>query len=52
MGYEGVDWVHLAKDIDNWRAVVYAVLNFLIPYKGEDIFVQLKDSQRLCETHG
>jgi hypothetical protein len=26
----GVEWIHLAQDRDRWRAVVNAVMNFLI----------------------
>jgi hypothetical protein len=27
IGFEGVDWVHVAKDRDQWRAVVNTVKN-------------------------
>jgi hypothetical protein len=27
----GVDWIDLAKDRDRWRALVYAVMNLLVP---------------------
>jgi hypothetical protein len=27
IGSEGVDWIHLAQDRDNWRAVVNTVMN-------------------------
>jgi hypothetical protein len=28
IGCEAVDWIHLALDLDRWRAVVNMVLNF------------------------
>jgi hypothetical protein len=28
IGWEGVDWMHLAQDRDQWRAVVNTVMNF------------------------
>jgi hypothetical protein len=27
IGWGGVEWIHLAKDRDRWRAVVNAVMN-------------------------
>jgi hypothetical protein len=30
IGWEGVDWMHLAHDRDQWRAVVNTVMNFRI----------------------
>jgi hypothetical protein len=30
-GWEGVDWIHLAKDRDQWRAVVNTVMNLRVP---------------------
>jgi hypothetical protein len=29
--WEGVDWIHLAQDRDQWRAVVKMAMNFRIP---------------------
>jgi hypothetical protein len=34
-GWEGVDWVHLAQDRDEWTAVVNTVMNLRLPYKAE-----------------
>jgi hypothetical protein len=30
IGLGGVDWIRLAQDRDRWRAVVSAVMNFLV----------------------
>jgi hypothetical protein len=29
--WEGVDWIHLAQDTDQWRAVVKALMNVGVP---------------------
>jgi hypothetical protein len=29
--WEGVDWMHLAQDRNQWRAVVDTVINFRVP---------------------
>jgi hypothetical protein len=31
VGWEGVDWMHLAQDNDQWRAVVNTVMNLRVP---------------------
>jgi hypothetical protein len=31
IGWEGVDWLHVAQNRDQWRAVVNTVMNFRIP---------------------
>jgi hypothetical protein len=31
IGWEGVDWIHLAQDRDRWRAFVNTVMSFRIP---------------------
>jgi hypothetical protein len=30
-GWEGVDWMHLAQDRDQWWALVNAVMNLWVP---------------------
>jgi hypothetical protein len=29
-GWGGVEWIHLAQDMDRWRAVVNAVMNLRV----------------------
>jgi hypothetical protein len=31
IGWEGVNWIHLAQDRDQWRALVNTVMNFWVP---------------------
>jgi hypothetical protein len=31
IGWDGVDWMHMAQDRDQWRALVNTVLNFRVP---------------------
>jgi hypothetical protein len=33
IGYEGVDWMHLDQDRDQWWAVVNTVMNIRVPYR-------------------
>jgi hypothetical protein len=33
IGYEGVDWIHLAQDRDQWWSLVNMVMNLWIPLK-------------------
>jgi hypothetical protein len=31
MGWDGVDWIDLAQDRDQWRALVNTVMNLRVP---------------------
>jgi len=31
IGWEGMDWIHLAQDRDKWRAVVDTVMDLRVP---------------------
>jgi hypothetical protein len=30
-GWNGMDWIDLAQDRDQWKALVYTVMNLLVP---------------------
>jgi hypothetical protein len=31
IGFEGVDWTHMAQDRDRWRALVSMIMNIRYP---------------------
>jgi hypothetical protein len=31
IGWDGMDWINLAENRDQWRALVNTALNFLVP---------------------
>jgi hypothetical protein len=31
IGWDGIDWIDLAQNRDQWRALVNAVMNLLVP---------------------
>jgi hypothetical protein len=47
MVWEGVDWIHLAQDRNEWRAVVYTVMNRRVSIKGREFLNQTNDYQLL-----
>jgi hypothetical protein len=38
----GVDWIHLAQDIERWRALVNAVKNLQVPYNPGNFLTGLR----------
>jgi hypothetical protein len=38
MGWGGMGWIDLAQDMDQWRAVVYTVMNLRVPYIAGNFF--------------
>jgi hypothetical protein len=41
IGWEGVDWMHLAQDRDWWRTVVKTVLKFRVTKKAKNFLTPL-----------
>jgi hypothetical protein len=39
IGSEGVDWMHLAQDRDQWWALVNMVMNLWVPQKAENFLI-------------
>jgi hypothetical protein len=31
IGWDGMDWIHLEQDRDQWRTLVNTVINLLVP---------------------
>jgi len=31
IGWEGMDWIHLVQDMEQWRTLVYTVMNIRMP---------------------
>jgi hypothetical protein len=48
--WEGVDWIHLAQDRDQWWAPVNTVMNFRVPLKAGN-FLTVRFSRRTL-LHG
>jgi len=36
--WEGVDWIHLARYRDQWRAVLNRVMDLCVPFEGGTLF--------------
>jgi hypothetical protein len=35
-GWEGVDWMHVAQDRDQWRAIANTIMNLRVPLKARN----------------
>jgi hypothetical protein len=35
IGWDGVDWINIARDRDQWRALLNTVLNLRVPLNAE-----------------
>jgi hypothetical protein len=31
IGWDGINWIHLAQDRDQWRALVNTIMNLRVP---------------------
>jgi hypothetical protein len=47
IGWKGVDWMLLAQDRDQWRALVKTIMKFLVSLKARN-FLTGSASQGLC----
>jgi hypothetical protein len=40
IGFGVVDWIHLAQDRDQWRALVHTVMNFWVAYNARRLLCE------------
>jgi hypothetical protein len=38
IGWDGMDWIYVAQDMDQWRALVKTVMNVPFPYNAQKFF--------------
>jgi hypothetical protein len=38
IGWDGMDWIDLAQDRDQWRPLANAMMNFWVPYSAGKFF--------------
>jgi hypothetical protein len=48
IGWEVVEWVHLAQNREQWRAIVSMVMNLRVPEKAENFLT----NSRITPFHG
>jgi hypothetical protein len=53
IGWDGVDWIDMAQDRDQWRALVNTVLNLWVPQNAGEFFrgCTIGDSSRRAQLH-
>jgi hypothetical protein len=47
IGWDGKDWIDLAEDRDQWRALLYMVMNFSVSIKCWEVLEWLHNWQLL-----
>jgi hypothetical protein len=47
MGWDGMDWIDLAQDRDQWRALVKTVMNLRVPQNCWEVLEWLHNRQLL-----
>jgi hypothetical protein len=54
IGWDGVDWIDLAQDRDQWRALVNTVMNLRVPKNAENFLSGCTSGSfsRRAQLHG
>jgi hypothetical protein len=53
IGWDGVDWIDMTQDRDQWRALVNTVLNLRVPLNGRQFLrgCTIDSSSRRAQLH-
>jgi hypothetical protein len=53
IGWDGMDWIDMAQDRNQWRALVNTVLNLQAPYNAGEFFrgCKIDSSSRRAQLH-
>jgi hypothetical protein len=52
MGWDGMDWIVLAQDRDQWRALVNTIMNLWVPHNVGKLFRATCSFSRRTQLHG